>query len=92
MEGKLSLGMPVDLDQFGRIAGHERRVLESLGLERKARVVDDGALDTRSLFSSPAPIPAGSRCKFAPCSQTKSPHTSYHMNGALNARNINACS
>jgi hypothetical protein len=39
MEGKLSLGMPVDLDQIGRIAGHERRVLESIGLERTARPV-----------------------------------------------------
>jgi hypothetical protein len=37
MEGKLSLGMPVDLDQFGRIAGHERRVLETIGLDRVAR-------------------------------------------------------
>jgi len=34
MEGKLSLGQEVDLDQFGRLAGHERRVLESLGSER----------------------------------------------------------
>jgi hypothetical protein len=39
MEGKLSLGMPVDLDQFGRIAGHERRVLETIGLKREAKTV-----------------------------------------------------
>src|SRR5664279_3689267 len=39
MEGKLSLGLPVDLDQFGRIAGHERRVLETLGVARKQRDV-----------------------------------------------------
>jgi hypothetical protein len=44
MEGKLSLGLPVDLDQFGRIAGHERRVLETLGIERKQRDVSTSAV------------------------------------------------
>jgi hypothetical protein len=44
MEGKLSLGLPVDLDQFGRIAGHERRVLETLGLARKQRDVSTSAV------------------------------------------------
>jgi hypothetical protein len=55
MEGKLSLGMPVDLDQFGRIAGHERRVLETLGLQRVARPADDGANVLTDYFSRPPP-------------------------------------
>jgi hypothetical protein len=44
IEGKLSLGLPVGLDQFGRIAGHERRVLETLGLARKPRDVGTSAV------------------------------------------------
>src|SRR3974377_2078342 len=35
MEGKISQGLPVDLDSYGRAASHLRRLLESLGLERK---------------------------------------------------------
>lgn len=45
MEGKLSMGLPVDLDQFGRIAGHERRTLETLGLQRKAKPVTDSVIE-----------------------------------------------
>jgi hypothetical protein len=37
MEGKLSQGEEVDLDVFGRATGNLRRVLESLGLERRPR-------------------------------------------------------
>ncbi|QBR72164.1 hypothetical protein CU048_13785 [Beijerinckiaceae bacterium] len=44
IEGKLSMGLAVDLDQFGRIAGHERRVLETLGLERRAKPVNSDSL------------------------------------------------
>jgi len=36
-EGKLSRGEPVDLDLFGRLLGQLRRVLEAIGLERRAR-------------------------------------------------------
>jgi hypothetical protein len=39
MEGRMSLGEQVDLDRYGRAASHLRRILESLGLERKARDV-----------------------------------------------------
>jgi hypothetical protein len=39
MEGRLSLGEEVDLDAYGRAASHLRRILETLGLERKARDV-----------------------------------------------------
>lgn len=39
MEGRLSLGQDVDLDVFTRSASHLRRILETLGLERRARDV-----------------------------------------------------
>jgi hypothetical protein len=43
MEGRLSLGEAVDLDSYGRAGSHLRRMLESLGLERRARdVTADG--------------------------------------------------
>jgi hypothetical protein len=38
-EGKLSEGIEVDLDTYARAAGHLRRVLETLGIERHARNV-----------------------------------------------------
>jgi hypothetical protein len=37
MEGRMSQGEQVDLDCYGRAASHLRRLLESLGLERKPR-------------------------------------------------------
>jgi hypothetical protein len=39
LEGRLSMGEAVDLDQFGRAAGHYRRICETLGIERKQRDV-----------------------------------------------------
>jgi hypothetical protein len=39
LEGKLSLGEDINLDVFGRLAGHYRRICESLGLERRKRDV-----------------------------------------------------
>jgi hypothetical protein len=36
LEGQLSQGEPVDLDCYGRAASHLRRILETLGLERRA--------------------------------------------------------
>jgi hypothetical protein len=39
LEGRLSMGEAVDLDQFGRLAGHYRRICETLGIERKQRDV-----------------------------------------------------
>jgi len=39
LEGRLSQGEEVDLDKFGRAASHLRRILESLGLDRKPRNV-----------------------------------------------------
>jgi hypothetical protein len=39
IEGRMSRGEEVDLDRYGRAASHLRRLLESLGLERKPRNV-----------------------------------------------------
>lgn len=39
MEGRLSLGQEVDLDVFTRSTSHLRRILETLGIERKSRDV-----------------------------------------------------
>jgi hypothetical protein len=41
MEGKLAQDEAVDFDLFSRATGHLRRVLETLGLERRARDVTD---------------------------------------------------
>ena len=37
MEAAALEGTPIDLDLFGRCAGHLRRIAETLGIERKAR-------------------------------------------------------
>jgi hypothetical protein len=47
MEGKLSLGEPINLDIFTRSASHLRRILESLGLERKAKLVNGNDSDAQ---------------------------------------------
>lgn len=39
LEGQLSTGADIDLDQYSRIAGHYRRICETLGLDRQARTV-----------------------------------------------------
>lgn len=39
LEGKLSKGEAVDLDGYTRAAGHLRRILETLGIERRPRDV-----------------------------------------------------
>ena len=36
MEGRMSQGIEVDLDRYGRAASHLRRILETLGLRRHA--------------------------------------------------------
>src|SRR6516162_9963388 len=43
-EGRLSKGEQIDLDAYGRAASHLRRILESLGLERKPRDVGNMSL------------------------------------------------
>ena len=36
-EGRMSMGEVVDVDGYARIAGHFRRICETLGIERKLR-------------------------------------------------------
>lgn len=40
LEGQLSTGADIDLDQYSRVAGHYRRICETLGLDRQARSVN----------------------------------------------------
>ena len=51
MEGQLSLGAEVDLDLFGRLTGHYRRIAETLGIERRAK---DVTPDLQSYLASKA--------------------------------------
>jgi hypothetical protein len=44
LEAAMSEGAEVDLDQFGRLAGHLRRYFETLGLQRRMRTVRDSAV------------------------------------------------
>jgi hypothetical protein len=45
LEARLSEGdLKVDLDQYGRLAGHLRRILETLGITRAKRDVTPGLL------------------------------------------------
>lgn len=45
IEGRLSKGETVDLDAFTRGAGHLRRILETLGIERRAKDVTPSLRD-----------------------------------------------
>jgi hypothetical protein len=45
MEGRMSQGEQVDLDRYGRAASHLRRLLETLGLERKPRNVTPPSIE-----------------------------------------------
>jgi hypothetical protein len=44
-EGRMSMGQEVDLDIFTRSAGHLRRILETLGIERQPRDVTPDPLE-----------------------------------------------
>jgi hypothetical protein len=50
LEGKLSRGEAIDLDMFGRLSGHLRRVLETVGIQRVARPVDVTAQERINAF------------------------------------------
>jgi hypothetical protein len=52
MEGRMSLSEEINLDSYGRAASHLRRILETLGLERKARDVTADGVELE-VFSSP---------------------------------------
>jgi hypothetical protein len=51
----MSQGDDVDIEIYGRIASHLRRILETLGVERKARPVNDGSQALADYFSRPPP-------------------------------------
>ena len=55
LEGQLSLGKVADLDLYTRLSGNLRRILESLGLERVARPVNDGSTELSDYFAKPIP-------------------------------------
>jgi hypothetical protein len=45
LDARLSVGEPVDLDSYGRCAGHLRRLFETIGVERKPRDVTPSIAD-----------------------------------------------
>jgi hypothetical protein len=51
IEGQLSLGNDADLDAYNRHAGGLRRILETLGIQRAKRVVNDGSAVLSDYFS-----------------------------------------
>ena len=55
LECCMSQGDDVDIEIYGRIASHLRRILETLGVERKARPVNDGSAVLSDYFSRPPP-------------------------------------
>jgi hypothetical protein len=55
LERCMSEGDDVDIEIYGRIASHLRRILETLGVERKARPVNDGSTVLSDYFSRPPP-------------------------------------
>jgi hypothetical protein len=52
MEGKLSQGDEINLDSYGRAASHLRRLLETLGVERKPKDVTPLPLDYAKQFEA----------------------------------------
>jgi uncharacterized protein (UPF0548 family) len=44
LEAQMSEGLDVDLDQYGRLAGHLRRYLETLGVRRNAKDATSSAV------------------------------------------------
>jgi hypothetical protein len=56
LDARLSLGELVDLDSYGRCAGHLRRLFETLGVERKPRDVTNLLIRARVPSS---PVRAG---------------------------------
>ena len=51
----MSQGDDVDIEIYGRIASHLRRILETLGVERKSKPVNDGSQTLAEYFSRPPP-------------------------------------
>ena len=55
LECCMSQGDDVDIEIYGRIASHLRRILETLGVERKTKPVKDGSHVLADYFSQPPP-------------------------------------
>jgi len=54
-EAKMSEGdLTVDLDQYGRLAGHMRRMMETLGVQRVAKPVSNAVLELAGHLSGVA--------------------------------------
>jgi hypothetical protein len=51
MRGRMSRGEETNLDLYGRIAGHRRRILETLGIERRARDVTPSLDDIKREYA-----------------------------------------
>ena len=45
LEGRLSVGEDINIDALGRVAGHYRRICETLGIERRKRDLTPPSLD-----------------------------------------------
>jgi hypothetical protein len=45
LEGRLSVGEDINIDALGRVAGHYRRICETLGIERRRRDITPPTLD-----------------------------------------------
>jgi hypothetical protein len=59
MRSRLSAGEDIDLDLYGRVAGQRRRILETLGLDRRARDVTPKLEEYLKAVPRQAPQPAG---------------------------------
>jgi hypothetical protein len=60
LDARLSIGESIDLDSYGRCAGHLRRLFETLGVERKPRDVTP-SLDQYLAMKERERVDAGDR-------------------------------
>jgi hypothetical protein len=66
MRGALSEGGEVDLDLYGRVAGQRRRILETLGLQRRARDVTPSLANYLAAKAATKPVEASISVTAAP--------------------------
>jgi hypothetical protein len=59
LEAKMSEGQGVDLDIYNRLAGNLRRILETLGLERKIKDVSQSTVLEHFRRPHHRPVPGG---------------------------------
>jgi hypothetical protein len=65
LEAHMSEGQGVDLDVYNRLAGNLRRILETLGLERKAVDVSDSAVVAHFRRKQHRPVPGEKSSHYA---------------------------